>query len=602
MRNSLLLLLVVYWILITNMALRVPLFESPDSYFHYAVINHAARTGTLPPHEGAGERPWRQMAFHAPLYYITSAVLTGWVDASDFPESYPINPHARVGLPDGGGNVNFVAHGPASWHGSALAARLVRFYSMLLGLVTLVGIHAIARELFEGQEWTAWLATALVLFNPQFLFISSSITNDALVTTLVTLALLLMLRQMRRGVGIATFLALALLLALASLAKVSGLLLYPAAAAAFLWIAIRDRMPRRRAALYALLAIGLWLGVAGWWYGGNWRTLGDPTARTQVALVTGPRGGAIMDLPGEMWGMYLSFWGLFGWFNLPAPPLFYQWSVAIVAAGGAGVLGLLARRHGAISSVRWAQGGVLLLFTILFAASWASFNRLVYAAQGRLLFPLLGVMAPVAGRGLAALPRSLTAILVGALSVGALVLPVTVIAPAYRPLPADTRPPSSAVPLDFREPGKTDACIHLETPPARHQGSLVEVDLWWHVSCAVEGYWSVFVHLVDIEAEPCLPGVTDYILAQVDSMPQGGRLPFPAMVPGTRYYDRLVVPLPDGLDPTRDWDLYLGLYDAVGRSGTRLPVESDPLSGAIGSGKCAPDVVRYHLPVPADPS
>ena len=86
-RQQRLLALILLGYLVITLAYGVvnPLFEAPDELYHFAVIEHLARTGALPPKQAVDPAtrqpyPWRQMAFHAPGYYLLAAPLGALVD------------------------------------------------------------------------------------------------------------------------------------------------------------------------------------------------------------------------------------------------------------------------------------------------------------------------------------------------------------------------------------------------------------------------------------------------------------------------------------------------------------------------------------------
>ena len=97
------------------------------------------------------------------------------------------------------------------WRGFVLAWHLARLVSVALGAATVVFTYLAARALirFEGSHderpkilqivlspsFVPLLAAALVAFNPQFLFISALVTNDALLVTLSAALLWLALRR-----------------------------------------------------------------------------------------------------------------------------------------------------------------------------------------------------------------------------------------------------------------------------------------------------------------------------------------------------------------------------------------------------------------------
>lgn len=632
-----LLCLGVYLALAALYSLATPLFEAPDELYHFAVIEHLARTGALPPKLAVDPAtrqpyPWRQMAFHAPGYYLLAAPLVALVDTSDFATAYPVNPHARIGLTTAEDNVNVVVHHglPDPWRGTGLAVRLVRLLSLLLGAVTVGGTYLLARAVAPAEPWAALLAMAVVAFNPQFLFLSGVVSNDSLVVALTTVGLWLTVLVVRRGAAWPLVAALAAVMATASLAKASGALLYPVALAALVWVAWRDRLPLTRLAAYALVIGAAWLVIAGGWTLDNWRTLGDPLATRWVAQATGKRIWPPADLGAELRGVYLSFWGVFGWFNILAPAGFYAGTVALlIMAAGGWALRVWRARTGNAPLGRGAVGvatssppaphgearstdnlvivALLLGYTALLIGAWWQFNRQVLAGQGRLLFPALSVVALAVAWGLSAYrPRWLGALPVALLGIAAAVIPLRLIGPAYAPDPpvaaATWQPPTGAVEVRLTEPGATQACLSLWTSPAAEwdgsRGTPVILHLAWQIHCPLTRDWSVFAHFIDEQREACVPGDAAYILSQIDSMPQGGRLPFTSIMPGTVVEATLAVPPPSQLGRNRAWHVQLGLYDAVGGTGERVPLEIVtplPIDALLGLGKCSPDSVRYTL-------
>lgn len=627
----------VYLALAALYGLATPLFEAPDELYHFAVIEHLAHTGALPPKLAADPAtrqptPWRQMAFHAPGYYLLAAPLVALVDTSDFATAYPINPHARIGLTSAEDNVNVVVHHglPDPWRGTGLAVRLARLLSLLLGAVTVGCTYLLARAVVPAEPWAALLAMAVVAFNPQFLFLSGVVSNDSLVVALTAVGLWLTVLVVRRGAAWPLVAALAVVMATASLAKASGVLLYPVALAALAWVAWRDRLPLTRLVAYALVIGAAWLVIAGGWTLDNWRTLGDPLATRWVAQATGKRIWPPADLGAELRGVYLSFWGVFGWFNILAPAGFYAGTVAllIMAAGGWALRAWRTRSAKAPLSPSavgiaaspqpappmsprtvdtWGIVALLLGYTALLVGAWWQFNRQVLAGQGRLLFPALPIIALAVAWGLSAYrPRWLGALPVALLGVAAVAFPRMLITPTYAPDPpltvATWQPPPSAVEVRLTEPGAPQACLSLWTNPAAAwdgtRGTPVALDLAWQIHCPLTRDWSVFAHFIDERREACVAGDTGYILSQVDSMPQGGRLPFTSFVPGTVVEETLAVPPPSQLGRNRAWHVQVGLYDAIGATGERVPLAiASPLpAGALlDVGKCSPDSVRYTL-------
>ncbi len=134
---------------------------------------------------------WRQQGVQAPAYYLAAAALTSWIDQRDFPQVYDrANPHAAIGRSDATVNRNYLIHHADErwpWRGSFLALHVTRFFSILLGAVTLWATYR-TLALLVGSD-LALLGTALFGFIPQFIFISAAASNDNAINALAALVL-----------------------------------------------------------------------------------------------------------------------------------------------------------------------------------------------------------------------------------------------------------------------------------------------------------------------------------------------------------------------------------------------------------------------------
>ena len=508
-------LLTIYCILVSLYSSHTPLFEGPDAYYHFAVIDHITRTGYRPPTDNVRERPWRQMAYHAPLYYRVAAVLIAPLDTNNFLTDYPLNPHAHIGEPGTTDNHNMVAHTGDPWRDTGLAARIVRGLSSLLGAATLIGVYWLGLVLFDRQR-LALLAVLIVLLNPQFLFMSAVINDDNLVTALSVTSLALLMYIMRRGASLRSVVLLAVLMGANALAKPGGLLLYPIAIAGAIWFAAKGEITRRQAITYISIGVVLFIVIAGGWYLENWQAYGDPTGASLVAEATELRSGTV-DYISELRGLFFSFWGLFGWFNIPVAEQFYQWIGVILCVALIGGIWKWSRNRECIEQIIVF---LLILYCVLFVYSWARFNMLVLAGQGRLWFPLLGVLACAIAYGLSAYPRLVSLVLILPLAYGAVTFPFTRIAATFSASSQiavdDWNPPPNNVAIPFREPWRDEACVVLWVSPVEVEESQpITLDLAWEARCPMSGFWSVFVHLADIEQQTCEVGDTRHVLAPI---------------------------------------------------------------------------------------
>ena len=611
----------------------VPPFETPDEIWHYAFVQHLASGKGLPVSEPNSPALWRQQGVQAPGYYLAAAALTAAFDQDDFPAIYGrANPHAAIGQPDATANRNFLIHHADEawpWHGSILGLHITRFFSVLLAAVTL---WATCRTLvlITDRRW-ALIGTALVGFIPQFIFISAAASNDNAINALAALVLWRLValvvappeaenqteslssrhpecsaidggptsqqshtlrsrstqgaqsgfwlgsKYPRRDLGAA--LALGCLLGLALLSKLSALGLVALTGLALLLSAWRARS--WRTLIVSSLGVGLpALAIAGWWYGRNWALYRDPLAwniwRANILLRLFPAGWRTVIA--ELGSLERSFWGLFGWLNVPYPAWVYG-AFRVLAIGLA--LGLLlhvarwlivlARRNRPPFDWRWAGGWLLILWLGLLAFSWVRFMRIAPAAQGRYFFPaapslaLLLILA-LGGYRLLRLPERAVVRLgwtiAAALFLLSVMTPFWIIQPAYRPTAAAEVAGRPAVRAEL---GNQIAILGVSAEPAQlNPGETANVTVVWQALTPMRDDYSVFVHLVNEE------GLT---IAQADTMPGGGLLPTSQWTPGQTRAERYRVTIPPAAYTPDHGHWAVGLYDS--KTGRRLPVSLD---------------------------
>jgi 4-amino-4-deoxy-L-arabinose transferase-like glycosyltransferase len=244
-----------------------PVFEASDEISHYPVVEYVATTGQLPVQVRGEKTLWEQEGSQPPMYYMISAALTFWIDTTDLETVQTRNPHAKLGIPLDFDNRNMILHTSGEdfpWHGSVLAVHLIRFFSISLGLVSVVATYALATEVSSDQN-VRLLAASITAFNPMFLFITGSVNNDNLIVATSTIILLLLVKSLKYGLTTYRIVVVAVLLAFGSITKISGLTLYPLAGIVALVISIRakDYTLLVRAGVWVVVA---WLLVAGWWY------------------------------------------------------------------------------------------------------------------------------------------------------------------------------------------------------------------------------------------------------------------------------------------------------------------------------------------------
>jgi hypothetical protein len=557
--------------------LQVPLGEGPDEAGHFRYVLFLSREGRLPVQYADGSSDVPGEGHQPPLAYLLALPAVAWLP----PEQREVQLRADPNFVWSGGD------GPAAfmrgsqeywpWPAPVLSWRLVRAVSALLAALTVLCVWGTARTLFGPT--VALPSALLVALNPQFLFTSALVTNDALLTTLSAALLWLAVavagaraarpQQLRRAsrprsqVGLGPWALAAgggLLLGLALITKLSALLLAPLLAWALWRVAAGGR---RALAGYAALAAGIVLLLAGWWYARNWLLYGDPLglAVFRAEFTTAAfnwRDPAAWLAAGRQ--LLCSFWACFGWLSVAPPPVVTWFYAGLTALGLFGWL----RRPALWSDLRPAQPAFALLLLPLLALIWITafaFTAGLVAWQGRLIFPALPAIAILLARGLLAwfaterLMRPVIAASAAILLALALYLPPAVIAPAYewRTLPPDAARQRITEPLQVRYRRSWERGLELHgwrQAGAFAPGAVFRPVFYWHPLEPIPDDWTVFVHVVDGAGR---------IVAESNQRPQSGAMPTPQWTPGDWIEDPHRIWLPPDL-PAGRYDLIVGLY------------------------------------------
>ncbi len=563
----LLVLLVLFLIVATIYNISTPVYESPDELQHTAYLVWLADNRALPVLDPAAPGPWEQEATQPPLFYGLSAALVGWVPHDDAENLALLNSYANIGIPLQPGNKNRVLHDidRESWpyQDTVLLVHLARAVSTLMALGTLLAVCRLGRIVFPDRPGLSLGMVGLVAFIPQFLFISASVNNDNLVILISAWTLVILANWLRKP-GLPGWLSLAglgVLLGLGALAKFSGVLLWPLAAATILLLAWRAKRPRWFA-LAGILVLGIALALAGWWFIRNLRLYGDLSGFGVHLAVMGTRQqpsdlGAIWD---EFRGFRYSFWALFGWFNILVPQAFYWLVDAATLLGLAGFALALTRW--------WRQEQRCRLEIVVLACAWFCllvvglfrWTTLTYGSQGRLLFPALPAIALVLVVGLATLiPRRAQRLLGGVALVGWIAWSATCAISFLRPeyaLPprADSLAGLGLAPagLNVRYGDCCELVGYLPPDQPVYDGDSVPLTLVWKSLSPVDQNYTLFVHASTVGGET---------LDQEDTYHGNGMFPTSQWQAGEFIADTVYVPISWPSEEPSAIRFFVGLYD-----------------------------------------
>jgi len=401
-----------------------------------------------------------------------------------------------------------------------------------------------------------------VAFNPQFIFISSLISNDALLAALGAALLWLVVsspQSLLRAMLIGAILGMALI------TKQSALIFVPVALAWCATGSVHRRHPVVLPVPAALLVVtGVAALVSGWWYLRNWHVYGDPLGLKAFRAQFTTQAFEATNLAAwtsALTTLYESFWARFGWMNLPAPAWTMVVYAALLAAAVAGWVRSLVRSNETICRWNWYVAALPIL-ALMWVVSFA-FTAGLVAWQGRLLFPALAAIAALLACGLSVWrrPRIVAMLLIVGMAGIATWLPIGVIQPAY---PAQTLSASAARSWPGNEtyarfarstePGAVIRRWRIEGTP--RPGATIELMLLWHAVSRQDRDWWTFVHLVDADRR---------IVAEDNREPRDGAYPMSQWVAGDWVEARYTLVIPADLPPG-GYALWVGLWDpATGR-------------------------------------
>ncbi len=407
--------IVIYLVLAAGYVLWVPLFEAPDEPSHIHYVGFVAHEGRPPYYSqrpevpGEGTQPPLYYWLLAPIYTLTAprdpSLLGELGRASRWVYGYDTRAISRNRLlraSEAGARapMELFAVDPV-----LLPLRALRWPGVAAGALALFLTMSAVRRM-GGSNSQALLAAALLGLNPQFLFVAASVSNEAAAAALGAASFWAVAPVL--GGQAATrrdYLVLASLAGLGYLTKLSCLPVFAVAGCTLLML---DRRPTGLRSRDALRAGVIGLIIAGPYL--VWSALyrGDPLGMT--AVWQSAEGFRTHEAEGGLFayftGLYpeltfQSYWGRFGWMNIPAPPritlLFGVLSITGVVGFGRSWWSLRDSRRSRFS----AAGHVYLVACILLMlAAHAWINLSIVQPQGRHLFPASSQIACLLASGL----------------------------------------------------------------------------------------------------------------------------------------------------------------------------------------------------------
>ncbi|MBN1812975.1 MAG: glycosyltransferase family 39 protein [Anaerolineae bacterium] len=601
---GLIVVLVLYVIVAVLYGALIPIFESPDANGHYAYIHELTEGRGFPIHDTpSGERVTGYVAGHAPLYYMLSAAAAFWVpDDVDFDDWAWFNPFHAMGNANAPANKNRLVHTGAEafpWRGTPLTVHIARLVSTGFGVLGVIATYGIMLELFPERRWLALGAAALTAFNPMYIFTTARVSNDAAAAGFGPLTVWCAVRLTVRGFSRRGLVLAGAVYGLAALSKLSCIALGPAVALALLLDVLRvghykvGHLFRRdqllRLLVNAIILFGTTILIAGWWYVRNLILYGElmgVDAWISRTATVWPEPIGFFEVVPFLKDMQISYWAMFGWFNIAGARWMYQIWWVLVGLAGVGLVFALADQWSPRRFPRPAQMGLVIVslaFLLILGSVWR-FIMIVPGAQGRYLMPVAAAISVFLVLGLDRfILNQFTPGLAVLLGVGNLVIALVCLFAFI--LPAYATPDvveESELPEDMMRFDMTfqDTPIQLlggivESDEA-HPGEVVVVSLYWRALEPVDEDPFLFAQILGKGGEP---------IAGVDCYPGGGNFPATLWQPGVIYRDRYRLSIAADAEAPAIVALHAGLR---WRGGTRLV-------GLFPSGEPVPEPVLFDL-------
>ncbi len=301
---------------------------------------------------------------------------------------------------------NNVYNDPFSNGSSKNAYYVLRIFSVLLGLFTIIISFEITKYFFENYIYRV-ASLFFIVTLPQFCFISSMISNDNLSNTVSALAILYILKYLKEPKKQSVICCLGIILGIGLITKKTFLFIFPALIIINLVMVYKDHIKLKNVFSNFLIFLIFIVLISGWWYYRNYSLYGE-FFLTKTEMITAP----FHVQPKSLFSMYFinpffpglfaSFIGVFGWMNMPLPVFsyfvyffFFIFSIA----------GLIKKYSFLIIKKEFLFA--LLLFAFCFAGI-VYYNTMYSQFQGRFLFPVISILSVLLIAGSVSMIKSIS--------------------------------------------------------------------------------------------------------------------------------------------------------------------------------------------------
>lgn len=534
---DILLLAVAFMCLVGAYAVIIPLPEGFDSPAHFGYIAFLHERKSLPTIDRETAVISYELAQQPPLYYGLSAALLSKIDIKPAQKfvTDSLNHYIEKGLTG-----RFTVTLPNPSLAQTIPLWIARLVSMISGLATMVITWILGRQLFPESPSAALAIAALVGFNPQFLFVSATISNDALASALIAgcVALALVMVSQRRS-GVVGWFAAGVCAGLAALTKYSGLLVILPVGVILSFYCWQTQEWKKGIWAATIFAFGAFI-TAGFWYIRNmveWGTL-VPLDQMAVAIpsLLRPLPWSVVDTLKKSSWLFYSYWGYF-----PDVLASTSYQTVIRMTTVAACVGYLVvpfrrsiladpnRRLALAIALVWLGGVLISVFQWMRIISFGEQGRLILVAA-----PAVAILMVIGWESIT--PKRIQSWLfyfVPVVFFGLAVSQGLVLFHGYS-IPKVLHPPLiyDREVLGQFEPGMELLGFDLPNGAVLYSGAELPLVLYWNAEGEIDGLYTLFIHLVDDNGN---------VIYQFDGIPGYGRHPTLQWRPNSAFADHYVI-------------------------------------------------------------
>ncbi len=568
-------LLIAYLLLAAAYGLATPDLEAPDAGAHFRYVAFLHDRWQAPDYDLPTALISHELVQQPPLYY---AVVAAALTSVPLQETLVYEKAVQTAYFEKGLSKRVTVSPPDTAAATLLPLRVARAVSLLGGLLAVSTTWLLLHTLLPRRAGMVLAVTAVVAFNPQFLFTSTTISNDMWTAALATAAVCAAVVVAQKPQRMAAWFLVGILCGLATLTKYSAALTAVPVAVVILWPWLGGRHGYawlRRIGKGALAGLGF-AAITAPQFVHNWRQLGELFPMQPIrTLLPGLVRAEPLDAT-ELWSrvafLSRSYSGIFGYGIRASSGYFELLDLALwLALAGGGVLLLKwlvwpERRQD--RDLMFAFVLSLVWFGVLLGSLSVWIRIMIAGEQGRLLFPagaalatllVLGWIGWLPSRGQSAAAALLSGCL---LLVGIWQLPTVRATYATPPALAEPVTPQRVTDATFAG-GIELVGFDLPAGAASTFTEPLPLVLYFRADQPIAQDYTVFLHLADDE---------NRMLYQFDGVPYQGRHPPRQWRVGEIFADSYLLAPALPLTPTLA-TLSLGFYP-VGRPDERLPVQS----------------------------